>query len=343
MMNPQRSLSTTLLLPLLAWAGIASVYGQQAAVGGRNNPYSPSPSHWKAQPQTPTPESRSEVGPNNAVFIAEPVATLQMSDPPIVVQKEIHLPRPAEITSRPPTEVYKVGVGDVLFINLKNAAEGSRYSTVRENGMIDFPLAGDALLVIGKTTDEIAAMLAANITLFCEPHVEVKVREFASHQITVSGLVENSGRRYLQREAIPLFVIKAQVQVLSTATAVSITRAPLLKPEVYDLRDAATDSVLVYAGNSLEFKTDGRSAGNYFITGDQVLNPGQRELRPGLTLYQAIITSGSRKALPKKAVLRHRSEAGVFVSTEHNIKSIREGKARDPELASGDVIEVRHD
>ena len=65
----------------------------------------------------------------------------------------------ANLRAVPPTTIYKVGAGDVLFINLKNAGQGSGYHTVRQNGTIDFPLAGDDLIVADQTVSDIEEML----------------------------------------------------------------------------------------------------------------------------------------------------------------------------------------
>jgi len=48
---------------------------------------------------------------------------------------------------------------------------------------------------------------------------------------------------------------------LTVVEAVLKTRGPLLKIETYDLRDAGTDNVLIYAGNSIEFTGDGGENG----------------------------------------------------------------------------------
>ena len=58
-------------------------------------------------------------------------------------------------------DIYKIDVGDIIFVNLKNSPNSSGYYTVKVNGMIDFPLAGEKLVVAGRTADQVAQMLAA--------------------------------------------------------------------------------------------------------------------------------------------------------------------------------------
>lgn len=315
---------------------------QIAKNSGRNNPYSPSPSQRKKS-ELPAPEPKvTRPNPNEAAFLMQPSVKVESDNQPHIVQRTITIPSRTHRPAPPPTQFYKVGVGDVLFINLKNAAHGSGYHTVRRDGTIDFPLAGEDLLVAGHTTDEIDAILASRITLYRDPQLEVKVREFGSHKITVSGLVENPGDKHLQREAIPLYVIRAEAVADPKATKVLITRAPLLKPETHELAESSTDNVLIYPGNSVEFTASANSVnGVYFISGE-VASPGQKELINGLRLYQAVASSGGAKGSPKKAVLRRKNENGMFITFSHDLRAIREGKAADPALVAGDVIEIKN-
>lgn len=232
----------------------SSAMGQTSEGRGKNNPYSPSPVGKVEEKQSLAAPAKTS--PNEAVFIMLSQKTPDTKNLPTVAQRLFKITKHAESRSMPPTEIYRVGVGDILFVNLKNAAQGSRYCTVRPDGTIDFPLAGEDLLVADQTVDDIEEMLATGITLFPDPQLEVKVREYASHKITVSGMVDNAGDISLQREAMPLFVIRSEAVVSPNATKAVIKRAPLLKPESYDLRAADTDNVLIYSGNSVEFTSD---------------------------------------------------------------------------------------
>ncbi|MFN0279728.1 MAG: polysaccharide biosynthesis/export family protein [Pyrinomonadaceae bacterium] len=262
---------------------------------------------------------------------------------PTIAQRTFKIAKNGESHSIQPTEIYKVGVGDVLFVNLKNSAQGSRYCTVQPDGTIDFPLTGENLIVANQTVDAIEEMLASGITLFSDPQVEVKVREYSSHKITVSGMVEHPGEKSLQREAMPLFVIRSEAVANPAATKVVIKRAPLLKLETYNLNTPDTDNILIYPGNAVEFTGDGNSLsiiGSYYIAGEVEI-VGQKQLTAGLTLYQAMIVSGGAKDKAKKATIRRKNEKGVFANTEYNLRSIKDGKKVDPLLEAGDVIEIR--
>lgn len=308
--------------------GLTCVFGvnveaQVASAQAWNNPYSPSPDG-----RAKTVEISAVVTPPAIAMVKTAVETpkRRIESQPIIEPKL-------------PTETYKVGVGDVLLIEVKNVSQGEGYCTVRESGTVDLPLAGGEIIVADKTAAAVAREIASRITLFADPQVEVSVREYGSHKVTVAGLVDRPGERSLQREAIPLFVIMAEAGVHPTAGEAVITRAPLLKPETYSLTDNSADGVLVYPGNAIEFTAGPPSRGVYFVVGS-VAAPGQKELVPGQTLYQAVAAAGGIKGSAKKGLIRRRDEKGVFTVTEFNLRSIRDGKAVDPPLAAGDVVEI---
>ncbi|MEO6656010.1 MAG: polysaccharide biosynthesis/export family protein [Pyrinomonadaceae bacterium] len=335
---------SAIVVVLLVTAGAS--LGQTSDSPRKNNPYSPSPSRKAKLEEPPVNTVSAKSGPSEVAFVRQEQNSRQPDESrSTVAQRTYKIAKIADVGSRPPSDIYKVGVGDVLFVNLKNTVQGSGYFTVRQDGTIDFPLAGENVIVAGQTVETIEEILETGVTLFPDPQIEIKVREYGSHQISVSGLVENAGEKNLQREAIPLFVIRAEAGVSPKATKALVTRAPILQVELYDLRDANTDNILIYPGNSIEFTGEGgsRSSGTefYFISGE-IVSGGQRDLASGLTLYQAVTASGGAKGNPKKAVIRRKNEKGVFSIVEYNFRSIKTGRSADPALAAGDVIEIQN-
>lgn len=207
---------------------VGAVYGQ------RNNPFAANPG--KSSPGAPV---AAKTTPD--VF---PIRTK-------IGERTYNIAADAAKRSLKPTDMYKVGPGDVLHIAVSGAAADSY--TVSGDGTIDFPLAGGIRVVEGKTLDEIEQDLVSNIAIIPDAVVTARVGEYGSHKVTVTGLVADGGDRSLQREALPLFVIKAYAGVAPTATGVVITRPGSLKPDTYDLHDPATDDVLVYPGTTIEF------------------------------------------------------------------------------------------
>ena len=163
-----------------------------------------------------------------------------------IAQKTFDIARRANLENASPAEIYKIGIGDVLFISLQNApSKESNYFTVLNNGTIDYPLAGEMVSVAGFTSEEIEDLLKEKIKLYENPQISVKLREYASHSITVLGLVEKAGVKFLQREAIPLYVVRAEAVVQAKANGVTIKRVNS-QTEKFDLKDAKYEEVLVF-------------------------------------------------------------------------------------------------
>jgi protein involved in polysaccharide export with SLBB domain len=153
----------------------------------------------------------------------------------------------------PATDIYRIGIGDVLYINILNSSNGKGFYPVRLDGTIDYALAGDSVVVAGRTADEVDRMLSSSIRLYQNPKVEVKIREYGSHRIVLSGLVSNGGVRYIPREAVPLFVVCADAGVNPKAARLLIRGGRSNDVRTYDLRDPETADIVVQAGDELDF------------------------------------------------------------------------------------------
>lgn len=259
--------------------------------------------------------------------------------------KTLEVARRAAAAKLPPTEIYRVGAGDVLYIGLQNApAKTSTYYTVLSDGMIDYPLAGGMVSVAGLTVEEIEELLSGKISLYENPQVAVRVREYASHAITVLGLAEKTGENYLRREAVPLFVVKAEAVVRPEADQAVIRRAGA-DFETVDLKDARADEILILPGDIVEFRESAAaSASNksgFFYIGGGIISAGQKDYYPGMTLTQAILAAGGlKKSSAKRVVVRRRNAEGLLESKEFNLREIKAGKIPDPTLEAGDTIEI---
>ncbi|HEX3102795.1 MAG TPA: polysaccharide biosynthesis/export family protein, partial [Pyrinomonadaceae bacterium] len=263
---------------ILLSAATVSTIAQGNDARTKNNPYFPSPSTRAQKADSP----RVPVVLAKQVSISA-IARLDtdIQIRPASVQRTSTYSKNVEGHSSSPTGIYKIGIGDVIYVNLKNAPNSSGFVTVKDNGMIDFPIAGDKLVIAGRTAEEAAEMLAAGITIYSDPQVEIKVRDYRSHKIIVSGMVERSGESSIQREAVPLYVVCAQAGVDPKATKALVRRADLAKVETFDLHDPNTDKVLIYPGNAVEFTAGTNVAapvttGFYYIAGNVNL-AGQKE------------------------------------------------------------------
>lgn len=241
------------------------------------------------------------------------------------------------------TEIYKIGAGDVLDIRLLNSAsKESTLFTVLESGAIDYPLAGEAPVpVAGLTTDEIQELLKEKVKLYENPEIAVTVRDYASHTISVLGLVEKPGTRALRREAIPLYVILAEAIPQPAATKATILRGVDKQTLTINLEDSDT---LIYPNDIIRIVSgDGKnsSQSQFYYTGGEIVSGGQKDFHDGITLTQAIMASGGlKKSSARKVVIRRKDAEGKLVPTEYDLKFIKEGKIADPTLQAGDTIEI---
>ncbi|HEV7645338.1 MAG TPA: polysaccharide biosynthesis/export family protein [Pyrinomonadaceae bacterium] len=251
----------------------------------------------------------------------------------------------AKNAGKPATELYRVGTGDILDIKLLNSdTKESTLFTVMEDGSIDYPLAGGVVQVSGLTNDEVEELLAARVTLYENPELSVTVRSFASHSVTVLGQVEKPGNKSLRREAVPLYVLLAEVVPNSLADKVMITRADRQTINI-DLNDSGANDTLIYPGDMIKITSAAAIASSgtqfYYINGVQ--NPGEKSFRSGITLTQAILACGGMvKQSASKITISRQNGQGMLSSASHNLKDIKDGKAPDPVLQPGDRIEAKN-
>lgn len=252
---------------------------------------------------------------------------------------------PALLTSTPisaaSTQIYRVGPRDVLDIRLvNNTTSQSTLFTVLENGTLEYPLAGAPLNVNGMTAGKIASLLRDRIRVFEKPQVVVKVRDFASHLVTVSGLVALPGKKTLRREAVPLYTILAEALVLPEAARATVTRVGR-PPMLIELKDSNQTASLITAGDVIKVSGPPPAPTKFFFIGGAINSPGQKPYHAGITLTQSILASGGITA---NAGIRIRisrlQNNGRLISREYNMKQIQLGRAADPFVRKGDRIEV---
>ena len=246
----------------------------------------------------------------------------------------------AATPARPLTEIYRVGVGDVLDIRLLNAANGrSTLFTVTEGGVIDIPVAGGMVPVAGLTTDEIQNLIAAELkrrAVADKAQVSVGVRQYLSHAVAITGLVIHPGTRFLRREMVPLYVVLAESQLRNDGGRVVIMRNGT-PGEPHDLSDPATLNLPVQSGDVITVSS--RPQEFYYI-GGHIIHPGQKTFQPGITLLQAILAAGGTTKHDSKIEISRDGADGKLVTIRYHIKQIKSGVVQDPKLQAGDRIEV---
>lgn len=236
--------------------------------------------------------------------------------------------------------VYHVGIGDVLDIRLANLpTRESTLFTVLKNGVLEYPLLNGPISVVGLSTEEIANLLMTEIKVIRATRVSVTVRDYASHSVIVTGLVDSPGRKVLRREAMPLYAVLAEALPRPEATVASLVRAG--KTETIALDNEQSMSMLVMSGDVIRVSGNAATGKGFVYIGGDVTSPGEKEFRDGMTLTQALISAGSISRSGKTTVkVARRGANGFLTMNEYHVSSIQDGKAQDPLLQAGDRIEV---
>lgn len=239
------------------------------------------------------------------------------------------------------TEIYRVGIGDVLDVQMpQTTGNKSSLYTVLEGGVLDYPFVRHPVPVAGLTAAEVAARLRQEIKIFDKPEVVVAVRDFASHRVTITGLVRAPGSKPLRREAVPLYVVISQSLPLAEAAQATVVRLGV-QPMTVDLSDSKATSILVIPGDVIKVSGMPPGPAEFFFAGGEVAVPGQKPYHAGLTLTQAILASGGlTKNAGTKAQISRQAADGRLVRTKYNLRNIQIGKVPDPVLQKGDRLEM---
>lgn len=238
------------------------------------------------------------------------------------------------------TEIYRVGVGDVLDIRLINSPSNrSTLFTVMPSGAIDLPVAGGSVKVAGLTPDEIQSAIAAELkrrAVEDKAQVSVGVRQYVSHSVTVTGLVVQPGTRYLRREAVPLYVVLAESQLRNDAGRVMIMRAGT-DGETLQLSDPQTLNVTVQPGDVI---TVSHKPQEFYYIGGRVNYPGQKNFQAGITLLQAILAAGGTSREENRVEISRAGADGRLATIRYRLREIKAGMVEDPKLLPGDRVEI---
>jgi protein involved in polysaccharide export with SLBB domain len=290
-------------------------------------------------------EAPARVNTNsNAIPVVTEPAEAKLIEPTVFVPKSItgEVKSTSALSPAAPVApaMYIVGAGDVLDISLPNTtARESTLFTVLKDGTIEYPLLNGPLVVTGMSTDQIGGLLAAQIKVLKTSKVNVSVRDYASHSVLINGLVDSPGKKALRRESMPLYAILAEASVRPEATNATITHngkegTPL------SFKDDSAMSTLIYSGDAVRISGDQVGAQYVYVGGD-VAAPGEKTLRPGMTLTQVLISAGANLSTMKIGKISRRSANGLLSTVEYDVSSIAKGKTPDPQVIAGDRVEVK--
>jgi protein involved in polysaccharide export with SLBB domain len=293
-------------------------------------------------PAGDAPIAMSKSGDQNSQGGKKLVQQTSMSRPAATLVRPVvssAAPRNALPRAMAPTAVYAVGIGDVLDIRLANLpTKESTLFTVMRNGVLEYPLLNGPLAVAGLTTDEIARLLSNEIKVINAARVSVSVRDYASHAVVVSGLVDSPGRKTLRREAMPLYAVLAEALPRPEAAVAIIVRDG--KEQTISIKNEQAMTTLVLPGDVIRVSGGSGAATRFVYVGGEVASRGEREFREGMTLTQALLSAGAARASSTSVKVTRRNANGFLTSKDYHLRSIEEGKVQDPLLEAGDRIEV---
>ena len=187
------------------------------------------------------------------------------------------------------TAAYNVGVGDVLDIRLEHLpTRESTLFTVLQNGTLEYPLLNSPISVVGLTADEIAYRLSNEIKVIESANVSVRVRDYASHTVVVTGAVDSPGRKVLRREAMPLYAVLAEALIRAEATSATILRNGK-ESAALPLNNEQAMATLVQAGDVIRIGSATANGKQFLYVGGEVTSPGEKSFRDGMTLTQALL------------------------------------------------------
>ena len=292
-------------------------------VSAQKGPETPKPNASPAEQSAKNQNSSAALSSNTTVPTADtPVKTDSASAPSL-------------------TDIYRIGIGDILDVRLLNSTIAhSTLFTVVAGGMIDLPVAGGPVMVVGLTTEEIQAKIGAELkrrAVGDNGEISVGVRQYASHSVLVTGLVASPGTRILRREAVPLYVVLAESQLRNDAGRVAIIREGSTG-NAMDLSDPQTLNSTVMHGDVITLSA--RPQEFYYIAG-KINYPGQKTFQPGITLTQVILAAGgTARGSESKVEISREGTDGRLVTTRFSLKEIKAGAVEDPRVRPGDRIEV---
>jgi polysaccharide export outer membrane protein len=254
-------------------------------------------------------------------------------------------PTLASVSRTTGTPDYRIGVSDLLEVNVFQADELSRSVRVDARGNISLPLIG-TIPVRGITSSDAEKRIAGLLRrdLLQNPQVTVFIKEFTAQRVTIEGEVAKPG----------VYPIKGQVTVLQAiAMAEGLAEFADLSSVVLFRKQGGV--ARPYSIN-LEAIRSGLESDPFVVNDDRIVirrleqritvdgevtKPGVFPFKEKITVLQAIaLAQGlSNLAAPDKVVLFRRT-GGVENAYAINLTDIRNGKTQDPYVLHDDRIVV---
>lgn len=282
-------------------------------------------------------------------FVSTAVAALgQTSNPPPAVSAAVaaqSMPAARGI-GRDPEATVRLGVGDLVEMNVYDVPELATKTRVSESGNIDLPLINEvqvAGLSVGEAEKAIEQRLQHGGFLR-NPHVQLFVSEYRSDNASVLGEVVHPGLFPVLGEQ-RLFNILSAAGGLSDRAGKSVTIThksqpdkPLVVAISRNLEDHPDSNVPVYPGDTILV----RRADVVYVVGD-VARPSGFLMDNGgkLSVLQAIALAGGTTSTAKLSGARIiRKGPGGVTEVPVSLKKLLQAKTDDIPLQPDDILFV---
>ena len=230
---------------------------------------------------------------------------------------------------------YKVGARDELEVKVYEEPDLTGRFRVTDDGSIDFPLVG-RLPVSGLSADEIDQLLTDRLgtRYLVDPHVDVKVAEYASQTVQVLGAVKAPGSYPLTgRTTVTQLLAMAGGPTAEAASEVRIQQADGEGEPVTMSLDRVlhgTGVPSIKAGEVLFVPQ-----GQFVYVSGQVKKAGAVAYHEGMTVMQALSkVGGPERAAKLKEAYVLRDGARITV----NVRRVMKGRAPDLVLLPDDQL-----
>lgn len=253
---------------------------------------------------------------------------------------------------KPPTGPYKIGIGDILEIEIAGVS-GSRDTTfVMPDGRIYFDLAG-GVRADGLTVTELSAALEAALARdYAAPKVSVGIKEVRSRRVWVLGRVSQPG-------LYPLKQPTSLLEAISMAGGLATSRFSGSTEELADLSNSfllregqvlPVDFVALMQRGDMRHNVQLRdgdyiylpsSLSRYVQVMGAVMQPQVIGFRDRLTLVGALARArGASAAADLKRVVVIRGSRQDPQVALVNLEDILAGRARNVDLEPMDIVWV---
>jgi polysaccharide export outer membrane protein len=228
---------------------------------------------------------------------------------------------------------YTVGPDDVLKVTVVGEEKLSDSYKVDADGSINFPLLG-RLVIGGMTVRQVESELATQLLKFLRrPQVLVEVEDYKSRHIYILGEVKQTGKYALQGEMtlLEMLALAGSANPGASSEAVVLRKRPgasadsaalpgesdeVARVNLNDLRSGKlVGSVLLQDGDTIYVPP----ADRFYVSG-YVRNPGGYELKPGMTVEQAISLAGGITERGSNRRIKIRRQLGPNQYQEINAK-----------------------